>query len=141
MSFAHRYSQKKRSDFSQVRRFAKKRRGVHVRMRAGSLTWSFSHLLHCVFLIRDGAFGSSQLEKKKVLISLIGICLNTFKYFIFIISILYKLPWRNWLARSAVNRKVGGSSPPGSDILFVLTVLAIIFQKVITNQVWLKVEG
>ena len=25
------------------------------------------------------------------------------------------LPWRNWLARSAVNRKVGGSSPPGSD--------------------------
>ena len=22
-------------------------------------------------------------------------------------------PWRNWLARSAVNRKVGGSSPPG----------------------------
>ena len=25
-----------------------------------------------------------------------------------------KLPWRNWLARSAVNRKVGGSSPPGS---------------------------
>ena len=26
----------------------------------------------------------------------------------------YKLPWRNWLARSAVNRKVGGSSPPGS---------------------------
>ena len=24
------------------------------------------------------------------------------------------LPWRNWLARSAVNRKVGGSSPPGS---------------------------
>ena len=26
-----------------------------------------------------------------------------------------KLLWRNWLARSAVNRKVGGSSPPGSD--------------------------
>ena len=25
-----------------------------------------------------------------------------------------QLPWRNWLARSAVNRKVGGSSPPGS---------------------------
>ena len=22
-------------------------------------------------------------------------------------------PWRNWLARSAVNRKVGGSNPPG----------------------------
>ena len=27
------------------------------------------------------------------------------------------LPWRNWLARSTVNRKVGGSSPPGSDLL------------------------
>ena len=27
------------------------------------------------------------------------------------------LPWRNWLVRSAVNRKVGGSSPPGSDFL------------------------
>ena len=24
-----------------------------------------------------------------------------------------KPPWRNWLARSAVNRKAGGSSPPG----------------------------
>ena len=24
-----------------------------------------------------------------------------------------KPPWRNWLARSAVNRKVGGSNPPG----------------------------
>ena len=27
------------------------------------------------------------------------------------------LPWRNWLARSAVNREVGGSSPPWSDFL------------------------
>ena len=26
-------------------------------------------------------------------------------------------PWRNWLARSAVNRKVGGSSPPGGGFL------------------------
>ena len=30
-------------------------------------------------------------------------------------SSVWKLPWRNWLARSAVNRKVSGSSPPGSD--------------------------
>ena len=28
-------------------------------------------------------------------------------------------PWRNWLARSAVNRKVGGSSPPGGAKYFV----------------------
>ena len=30
---------------------------------------------------------------------------------------LYQPPWRNWLARSAVNRKVGGSSPPGGAFL------------------------
>ena len=29
-----------------------------------------------------------------------------------------KPPWRNWLARSAVNRKVGGSSPPGGEVFF-----------------------
>ena len=28
------------------------------------------------------------------------------------------LPWRNWLARSTVNRKVGGSSPPGSELFY-----------------------
>ena len=28
-----------------------------------------------------------------------------------------QLPWRNRLARSAVNRKVAGSSPAGSDVL------------------------
>jgi hypothetical protein len=27
-------------------------------------------------------------------------------------------PWRNRLARSAVNRKVGGSSPPGGGTTF-----------------------
>ena len=26
--------------------------------------------------------------------------------------------WRNWLARSTVNRKVGGSSPPGGVLFF-----------------------
>ena len=30
-------------------------------------------------------------------------------------------PWRNRLARSAVNRKVGGSSPPGGDKFFYKT--------------------
>ena len=29
-----------------------------------------------------------------------------------------KSPWRNRLARSAVNRKVGGSSPPGDVLVF-----------------------
>ena len=32
---------------------------------------------------------------------------------------IQRLPWRNWLARSTVNRKVGGSSPPGSGVLRV----------------------
>ena len=32
-------------------------------------------------------------------------------------SATHMLPWRNWLARSTVNRKVGGSSPPGSVVL------------------------
>ena len=32
-----------------------------------------------------------------------------------------KPPWRNWLARSAVNRKVGGSSPPGGANFFALS--------------------
>ena len=34
-----------------------------------------------------------------------------------------KPPWRNWLARSAVNRKVGGSSPPGGETFSCLSNL------------------
>lgn len=34
--------------------------------------------------------------------------------------VAYSLPpWRNWLARSAVNRKVGGSSPPGGELFYI----------------------
>ena len=47
-------------------------------------------------------------------------------YFCFFFSIIFSCvfaldtqpPWRNWLARSAVNRKVGGSSPPGGGKTF-----------------------
>ena len=38
-------------------------------------------------------------------------------------------PWRNRLARSAVNRKVGGSSPPGGDLFFVLPTYTSIRNK------------
>ena len=31
----------------------------------------------------------------------------------------YQPPWRNRLARSAVNRKVGGSSPPGGAYFYL----------------------
>ena len=40
-------------------------------------------------------------------------------YFKWIPSSSSKSPWRNRLARSAVNRKVGGSSPPGDDFFLV----------------------
>ena len=32
-------------------------------------------------------------------------------------------PWRNWLARSAVNREAGGSSPPGGDSIFYVCIM------------------
>ena len=35
-------------------------------------------------------------------------------------------PWRNWLARSAVNRKVGGSSPPGGVFLYFQSHFSLI---------------
>ena len=35
-------------------------------------------------------------------------------------------PWRNRLARSAVNRKVGGSNPPGGVIFSFMRVLSIL---------------
>ena len=43
------------------------------------------------------------------------------------------LPWRNWLARSAVNRKVGGSSPPGSVESFLYSVDYI---NVVRTSMW-----
>ena len=39
------------------------------------------------------------------------------------------LRWRNWLARSTVNRKVGGSSPPESDV-----VLSVIYEGLINQN-------
>ena len=37
-------------------------------------------------------------------------------------------PWRNRLARSAVNRKVGGSSPPGGGIFLFRFIVAVCSQ-------------
>ena len=43
-----------------------------------------------------------------------------------LLSYFNEPPWRNRLARSAVNRKVGGSSPPGGGFfLFSNTVVQI----------------
>ena len=39
-------------------------------------------------------------------------------------SSIERPPWRNWLARSAVNRKVGGSSPPGGALFLSLMLFS-----------------
>ena len=50
--------------------------------------------------------------------------------------------WRNWLARSAVNRKVGGSSPPRGVNTFYLKIelilngLTLIYYKLACVVVW-----
>ena len=47
---------------------------------------------------------------------LTGWLLWHFQLFYAISSPISRSLWRNWLARSAVNRKVGGSSPPRDDL-------------------------
>ena len=46
-------------------------------------------------------------------------------------------PWRNWLARSAVNRKVGGSSPPGdvTPCKVHLQSLSVLGRRTVANAV------
>ena len=43
-------------------------------------------------------------------------------------SVRHKPLWRNWLARSAVNRKAGGSSPPRGATVKVYICLVQFFQ-------------
>ena len=42
-----------------------------------------------------------------------------------IFSYAYMLQWRNWLARWAFNRKVGGSSPPGVSLFLLYFVIKV----------------
>ena len=46
--------------------------------------------------------------------------------------------WRNWLARSAVNRKVGGSSPPRDAVFFVLCIKKIHFVRNVNRLFFLS---
>ncbi|KAI5140495.1 hypothetical protein NEAUS04_2702, partial [Nematocida ausubeli] len=46
------------------------------------------------------------------------------------------LPWRSWLSRSAVNRKVVGSNPTGS--VFLLINNQIPFKPFIYNEIFPK---
>ena len=39
------------------------------------------------------------------------------------------LPWRNWLARSTVNRKIGGSSPPEDVLLIIMKHVKIFYSE------------
>ena len=60
-----------------------------------------------------------------------------------IISILfdvYMLKWRDGLARSAVNREVGGSSPPRNNPLFFLYIYKNIYYKNYKIDYTLNVE-
>ena len=47
---------------------------------------------------------------------------------------LIQPPWRNRLARSAVNRKVGGSSPPGGETLFNILLLLATWKFVASDR-------
>ena len=48
--------------------------------------------------------------------------------------------WRNRLARSAVNRKVGGSNPPGGDNLFLNEALKALFEgDILTSLVSIEI--
>ena len=54
------------------------------------------------------------------------------------------LPWRNWLAHSAINRKVGGSSPPESDFLSISRYNYTPFYTIIISEVmavWIPSTG
>ena len=39
---------------------------------------------------------------------------------------MFMSPWRNWLARSAVNRKVDGSIPSGDVLLDPINIIELI---------------
>ena len=66
--------------------------------------------------------GALGMENSNFLVNCQNVCssakalkgpFKTDQFIIDQVSVASKPPWRNWLARSAVNRKVGGSSPPG----------------------------
>lgn len=44
-----------------------------------------------------------------------------------------ELLWRNWLARTAVNRKVLGSSPSRSDV-FILPAMCAVIDSIVFTQ-------
>ena len=53
--------------------------------------------------------------------------------FLFEIRCNQQPPWRNRLARSAVNRKVGGSSPPGGVFFFFCFLSCFIHAIIVIN--------
>ena len=49
--------------------------------------------------------------------------------------------WRNGLARSAVNQKVGGTSPPGSVVIvFCFDFVCMLVQSWIQSKTFLSVD-
>ena len=45
-------------------------------------------------------------------------------------------PWRNWLARSAVNRKVGGSNPACAEKFFAQILVIKSFALITSAERW-----
>ena len=62
--------------------------------------------------------GISRIDSPQFFARLTLLDYNYYLYFSY--GKTWRSPWRNRLARSAVNRKVGGSSPPGDDIFSFL---------------------
>lgn len=65
--------------------------------------------------------------------------INFFKVSVFMAFIWSRyrgLSWRSWLARSAVNRKIGGSSPPGSGYVFLYEKMVWPFFVCFKNLFW-----
>ena len=69
----------------------------------------FNFYAFVTFLLREGS-SSSRFQAYNRVILFSPDCLD-------------QLLWRNWSARSAVNRKVGGSSPPRSVIFYAFVTI------------------
>ena len=74
-----------------------------------------------------------MVENRDFLFAILNVIMMTLT----ILFYLYVLTWPNGLARSAVKRKVGGSSPPRNEplfyyIFFVIRIFSIIIIRLFT---------
>ena len=81
----------------------------------------FFRSLRCFFLIIIKKILRSimYIQRKNYYYLTIEYLLKRADVLFWIMQLVGMPPWRNRLARSAVNRKVGGSSPPGGVFFFL----------------------